>query len=288
MNKYTHPKFIPYRTRLGRLFYGISMMAYGVQQIIIQDFRPEILPPFPAWAHRHAVFPIVTGMLLIIAGVIITNVFTLWGENYRKVCLYTGWYFLLLLLVCHIPYNLIISPNLAIHLGVWAAMLKEVAFCGGAFVMAATYKAPAGKPGALESLSQKVMPLGRIFFSITMILFGYAHFLYTDYVSPLVPKWLGFPAFWTYFGGAALIAAGIAIILKILLKPVALLLAAMLFTWFMIIHVPDAVAHPYLLQGNEIVSAFDALQFCGIALVISTLGNMRSLNPGDLPYTAYI
>ncbi len=180
-------KFTSPLLRLGRLFYGISIIAYGVQQIIIKDFRPEILPPFPAWAHQYAAFPVVTGVALIIAGLIMMDVFKMREATIRQLCLYTGWYFLLLIIVCHIPYNLFIQPNSAKHLGVWAPMLKEVAFCGGAFVMAASYNIPEHQH-MWELLSQKLIPLGRIFFSITMILYGYAHFLYTDYVSPMVPK----------------------------------------------------------------------------------------------------
>ncbi len=110
------------------------------------------------------------------------------------------------------------------------------------------------------------------------------------YIQTMFRLWcqndLGMPVFWTYFGGVALIVAGIAIILKILLKPVALLLAVMLFIWFIIIHVPDAVAHPYLLQGNEVVSAFDALLFCGTALLISNLSNRYFTASDTIRHTA--
>jgi uncharacterized membrane protein YphA (DoxX/SURF4 family) len=85
----------------------------------------------------------------------------------------------------------------------------------------------------------------------------------------MVPKWFGMPIFWSYFGGAALIGSGIAIMFKIYLKPVALLLATMLFLWFVFLHVPSAIAYPYAGRGNQIVSAFDALLFCGTALVIA-------------------
>ncbi|MEJ7682533.1 MAG: hypothetical protein WKG06_32700 [Segetibacter sp.] len=37
--------------KTGRLFFGLGIIAYGIQQIVIRDFRPQILPGFPAWAH---------------------------------------------------------------------------------------------------------------------------------------------------------------------------------------------------------------------------------------------
>src|SRR6476469_6053164 len=109
--------------KAGRLFYGLGMIAYGVQQLVIKDFRPEILPPFPAWAHRYVAFPFITGVALIFAGIVITGVCTIKGVNTKKICLCTGLYFLALLILCHLPYTLILSPNSAWHLGVWAEAL---------------------------------------------------------------------------------------------------------------------------------------------------------------------
>ncbi|WP_316635584.1 hypothetical protein [uncultured Flavobacterium sp.] len=61
--------------KIGRLFYGIGVVALGIHQIIIKDFRSEILSPFPAWAHNNSIFPILTGIALIFAGIIISGLF---------------------------------------------------------------------------------------------------------------------------------------------------------------------------------------------------------------------
>ncbi len=259
--------------KIGRAFYGIGIIAFGVQQILIKDFRPEILSPFPAWAHEYIVFSILTGIALIITGIIVTGFFRAEKINIKKLCLYLGFYFVVLIILSQLPYTLMFSPNKSSHLGVWAEALKELAFCGGAFVMADSFAQTSlaiNKSNAFELMLQRIIPLGKIFFSTTMILYGCSHFVYTAYVSPLVPTWFGAPVFWTYFGGAALICSGIAIFLKIWIKPVVFLLALMLFLWFIFLHVPNALAHPYSNNGNEVVSAFDALMFCGIALVIAS------------------
>ena len=258
--------------QIGRLFYGISIIAFGVQQIIIRDFRPEILPPFPAWAHRYIFFPYITGIALIFAGVVICGIFKFKEVTIKKICLYLGFYFLALIIICHIPYCLILSPNSARHLGVWAETLKELAFSGGAFVMAGSFAnndSALNKQNNFDLLLEKLIPFGRIFFSITMILYGYAHFLYSSYVSAMVPGYFGIPVFWTYFSGAALICAGIAIIFRIWIKTIASLLAIMLFLWFILVHTPNAITHPSVDKGNEVVSAFDALLFCGTAIIIA-------------------
>src|SRR3954471_84350 len=147
--------------KAGRLFYGLGIIAYGVQQLIIKDFRPEILPPFPAWAHTYVVFPFITGVALVFAGIVITGLFTIKAVNAKKICLYVGFYFLLLIILCHIPYTLVISPNKLSHLGVWAQALKELAFCGGTFVTAGSFSEDNFKEhqkSFLESVSEKLIP----------------------------------------------------------------------------------------------------------------------------------
>jgi uncharacterized membrane protein YphA (DoxX/SURF4 family) len=243
--------------KIGRLLYGIGIVAVGMHQIIIKDFRPEILPPFPAWAHEHVVFPIVTGIALVFAGISIA-----WFGA-KKICVYLGFFLLALIITCQLPYILFLNPVKPTHFEVWFGIGQELAYSGGAFVMAGSYS---GKPIAI----------GRIFFSLLMIFFGCSHFVLTDSVSTMVPKWAGAPLFWTYFVGVALIGSGIAIIFKIWVKTVALLLAGMLFLFFIFFHVPDAMNNPSVGQGKEIVRAILALAFCGIALVIAVTNSDES------------
>ncbi len=263
--------------KVGRLFYGLGIISYGLQQMIIGDFRPQILPGFPQWVHEYSIFAIVTGIIMVITGFIIAGLFKVSDTNKKRICLYAGFYFLFLIIFSHIPYLLFVYPHKLSHLGSWGDALKGLAFCGGAFVMAGSFlNAPTSTNNNkyFELMLAKLIPLGRIFFCTTIILFGCNHFAYD--ISTMVPKWFGMRVFWSHFGGAALIASGTAILLKILIKPVGLLLAIMLFLWFVLLHVPGAIANPYTGRGNLIVSAFDALLFCGIALVLSQLKKQTS------------
>lgn len=266
-------------TKIGRLFYSIGIVALGVHQLIIKDFRPEILPSFPAWAHKYIVFPILAGIALIFVGAIISGLFKIKPGNAKKICLYLGLCFLVLIITCQLPYILIFSPDKLSRLDVWFGACEELAYCGGAFVMAGSFSGTrfngAGK-NYFELLLEKLISVGRIFFSILIILFGCSHFLFTDFVSTMVPKFMGAPIFWTYFVGAALICSGISIIFKIWIKPVAFLLAIMLMLFFIFFHVPDAIANPYVSGGTEIVRALIAVLFSGIALVISSTNDSKT------------
>lgn len=272
--------------KIGRFLFGVGIAAVGIHQIIIKDFRPEILPPFPAWAHKYIVFPIFAGIVLLFAGIIISGLFKIKFINTKKICLYLGFCFLALLIICHLPYILILSPDKISRLDVWFSAGEALAYCGGAFVMAGSFEQQSfntGRKSFFELILEKLIPVGRIFYSILIILFGCSHFVFTDFVSTMVPKWFGMPLFWTYFAGTALIGAGIAIIFKIWIKPIAFLLAIMLFLFFIFFHVPDAIKNPYAGGGNEIVRAIIALLFCGIALVIAvTNDSKKTINSASI------
>jgi uncharacterized membrane protein len=243
--------------RIGRLLYGFSMVAVGIHQIILRDFRPEVLPPFPAWAHTHMIFPVLFGAILVISGILIAL------GSAKNTCLFLGFLFLALIITCHLPYILFLSPTKVTHLEVWFGAGEALAYSGGAFVMAGSF-------------AQKTIPAGRIFFSLLIIMFGCSHFVFPVDVSAMVPKCLGAPLFWTYFVGAALIASGIAIIFKIWIKAAAWLLAAALFLFFLFFHIPDVIQNPSVGYGNEIVRAIICLQFCGIAMVIAVTSSRET------------
>jgi uncharacterized membrane protein len=246
-------------------FYGIGVAGIGVQQFYYSDLRPVILPPWPTWMHA-GVLAYITGAALIAAGAMI-----LIQKKVKTISLSLGTFFLLMFVLFHVPYLLFINENSPRHLGLWTDPLKELALSGGAFVFAGLFNRMT--PGSYKaSWLEKIIPAGRIFFSITMIAFGIDHFLYTDFVATLVPSWIPAHVFWTYFAGVALIGSGVAIIINFQLKMVGQLLALMLFLWFILLHIPRAIADPSSGYGNEITSVFEALAFSGIALAIACTG----------------
>jgi len=260
--------------KTARAFYGTGIAALGVQQFIYADFRPVIFPAAPLWMHASPIWAYAVGAALIVAGILIAV-----GKKERITSLLLGGFLFVMFIIFQSSYTLFIQPNSPVHLGLWTDPLKELALSGGAFVMAGLAKNESNTPhkNYLFIVLEKFIPFGRIFFSITMLLFGVAHFYYPEFVATLVPAWIPGHTFWTYFAGVALILSGAAIILKIRLKTVALLLSSMLFLWVLLLHIPRAIADPYTGNGNEITSVFEALAFCGIALGIANMSN-KSFN----------
>ena len=260
--------------KAGRLFFCLGLAAIAFQQFFYGDLRPVFLPAsWPSWIHGFSIWGYLSG-----AAIIVACAFILLGKRSKIISLYLGGFFLLLFLVFHAPFLLFVNEYLPYHLGLWTDPLKELALSGGAFLVAGSF--PETKPNGEKEifiirLLEKLIPFGILFFCITMISFGIDHFFYTDFVATLVPAWFPDHTFWAYFGGVALIGSGVAIVLNIRRKTIAILLAVMLFIWFIILHIPRALADPFGNQGNEVTSVFEALAFSGTALLIAARASME-------------
>ena len=246
---------------VGRRFYAVGLASLGLMHFFYMNFPWVVIPEFPAWIPLRLLWVFVVGAALTAGGVAIF--FNLRG---RTIAVWTGVALLALVVVAHIPNQL--AGAYAAVLGAWTNTFKELALAGGAWICALS---SADERSNLPAWLEKMLPLGRYFFAVMLVLFGIDHFLYPKFVAPLVPAWVGAPTFWTYFAGAALIAGGLGIMMKKVAQLASLMVGVMIFLWLVMLHIPRAIADPYTNVGNEWASVFEALAFSGMALMLAVL-----------------
>jgi hypothetical protein len=245
-------------TRISRLFFAVGLFAIAIQELINKDFVLVMIPAgFPEWLSNRLIWDWIFSLLLAIACVCI-----ILEIKARPISLIIGVVLLLLVILFQVP-----GQHTPMVLAFWVNPLKELTLSGGAFLAAGSLTRE-NKVPPLENFLEKLIPAGKYFFAVTMLIFGYTHFLYRDFVVTLIPAWIPGHLFWTYFAGASLMAGGLGIILNIKRHLAANLLGIAIFIWFIILHIPRAVADPYSGNGNEITSVFEALSFSGIAFLI--------------------
>ncbi|MDP4147770.1 MAG: hypothetical protein Q8927_17765 [Bacteroidota bacterium] len=250
-----------YLSAIGRIFFGLAIAAMGLLTIYYKDFPYMLIPPKHIWLNDHILSVYISGALLALAGGCI-----LFRKQTMPVSLLLGTVLLLVFLFYFIPYELFASSNY-MHFGAWENAAKELALSAGAFVMAGCFSAKSESP-FIRSLG-KLSFLGPILFSLTIISFSIDHFLYAEQAAGYVPSWISNPVFWIYFAGVPLLGSGLGILLKIKPRLMATLLGIMILIWVIILHIPKSVAAPFAENGGEIISAFLALAYCGIAFVIA-------------------
>ena len=80
--------------------------------------------------------------------------------------------------------------------------------------------------------------VGRLLYGLPMATFGVFHFLNANSMIGAVPAYLPAPIFWVYFTGAALLLAGLSIVIHKFDQLATFLLGLMLLIFVLTIHLP--------------------------------------------------
>jgi uncharacterized membrane protein len=89
----------------------------------------------------------------------------------------------------------------------------------------------------LVELSLNNIKPGRFLLALPMLVFPVLHFVYTDFVASIIPPWIPWHLFWTYFTAITIFAAGVSIVCKRYAQLSAALLGIEIFLFCALIHV---------------------------------------------------
>lgn len=254
---------------VGRLFFAIGLIAWGLQHLVAGDFVTRVVPSWPAWLPARTMSAYLVGAALIAAGAAIAL-----DVKGRAAALAFGAFAFLSFVLLHVP--LAAKDNLLG--GRWTGAGKALVMCGGALCIALSLNEgqrdrPSG-PWPSASARDSVILWGRVALGAFMILCGIQHFKFAQFVATLVPAWIPGAMFWTYFAGVALIAGGIGIIVPRVTRLAALLSGAMIFSWVFLVHIPLVVKNPQ--STTDVAAVFEALAFSGVAFLLVGLAATTS------------
>jgi putative oxidoreductase len=108
---------------------------------------------------------------------------------------------------------------------------------------------------------------GLYLFALTLVVFGVQHFMYAPYISPMVPHWIPWSLFWTYFVGVALIAAAAGIAINKMARLACILLGFMLFLFVILIDIPPIIAH---FDPSRVTDTFKEIGLGSCAFILSS------------------
>jgi len=251
---------------LGRLFFAVGLIAWGIQHLVAGDFVTRVVPSWPGWMPARAFWAYLIGVALIVAGAaIILHI------KAQAAALTFGVLAFLSFLFLHLP----LAAKDVLLGGSWTSAGKALVMCGGALCVAVSLAQAEGEPPnrllSSAGVRQNVVVWGRICLGAFMILCGIQHFLYVPFVATLVPSWIPGAVFWTYFAGVALIAGGVGIVVPQVTWLASLLSGLMIFSWVFLVHIPRALSSPY--NPGEVAAVFEALAFSGVAFLLAGLAN---------------
>ena len=140
---------------------------------------------------------------------------------------------------------------------------------------------------AAASGAGRVLVLGPIFEAVALAIFAAEHFLAARDLSGIVPRWLPAPLFWTYFVGAALLAAAISLIAWRYVRWSASLLAVLFLIIVVTIDLPSLPKHLHerlfwTLAVRETVFAAGAMVLAGSLMARGRRAGVTLITVGRL------
>ena len=247
---------------IGRAFFAIGLIGLGLDHFLFGEFVtgrapawPASMPGGPAWAYLSGLVFVVTAVQIL-------------GQEraFRRD-------------LCGSP-RVSLGPA-PLHTRAWG---ESVSFSGvdergqGPAVhrRSSRHRGHLAETGNRQQYSSvevdehgpEFILAGRMCVGVTLVLNGIQHFMFVGLVASLIPGWFpGDARFWTYFGGIALIAGGVGLLIPRTARLAALLSGLMVLSWFFIVHVSREIAG--VADG---IAVFEALLTSGILFVLTARG----------------
>ena len=228
---------------ISRYVFAVVVIGLGVLGAVRADFPPGF-QPVPESMPGHMVLAYLAAAVCVACGT---------GLLFRSTAAFAsrllfGW-LLVWLLVLRVPWMVI-----SFEVGTWWAASSTAIMTAAAWVLYAWHASEWDRARFSFLTGDKGLRIARTLFGLGLIPIGLAHFLYLDATAPLVPPWLLWPVFWSYFTGAAFIVAGLAVIVGILARLAATLAAVEIALLTLIVWMPIVLTgSPSAFQWDEFV-----------------------------------
>ncbi|MEO8061692.1 MAG: DoxX family protein [Pseudomonadota bacterium] len=210
---------------LNTALYALGAILLGAVGIYFHEFA-QTWQPVPKGIAMHTPLAYLSGILLIIGGGAILSRKGERGGALLLAVFYGFW-----VLALHLPAAFASWR----HIGAWNGPAELTFMTVGGVAL---FAAGAGKLRGTLSL------VARLLAGASAVVFGFAHFNYADFTASMVPAWIPYPLFWAYATGAGHLAAGVALLSGIQARLAAGVLAGMMASFVVLLHLPRVIAHP--------------------------------------------
>jgi uncharacterized membrane protein YphA (DoxX/SURF4 family) len=243
----------------GRIMFSLAVIGLGILSLIFQELvigRPPGWNDGPSESFLRSVLP---GVLLLVCGVcIITNIA---GRAAA------------LSLIILLAFSCVLH---VMNFADWVNGFKTFAMLGGVLVVWVRIEKDDEEHLLTERASSIVMYVGCILLAAFFIAAGYAHFIFATFVKDLIPSFIPFRLFWTYFCAICLFAGGIGILIP-RTRPIASLLSGiMVFGWFLLLHIPRFIANPN--DPSDRLGVMESLMLAGVFFVLYSLSSRKAMS----------
>jgi uncharacterized membrane protein len=254
----------------GRIIFALGIIALGILQFFAKDYVVA-RPPSPEWSADipgKTIWAYISGCILIIPGL-----FIIFRIKAKWAALFIGFF----ILVCSFFLRHLPEMTKANWEGIlWSInAYKALVFFGGALLVVASFNKEEGYSFSETFSNSVLITTGIVCLSFFLIVCGAAHFKFSEFVFTLIPDCIPAHVFWTYFAAVALLAGGVGIIFRATRKWAAALSGLMILLWFVLLHIPRALATPG--DYGEWMGVCESFSFGGILFVLAGLSMKKNV-----------
>jgi len=243
---------------LGPVFVAAPLAAFGAEHMVLASFISQMVPD---WIPARLFWAYFVGLALFAAALSLVL-----RKSVRLSATLLGVMFVLFVVLMHVP-NTAAQPE---DRFMWAVALRDLAFGGGAFALAATQADPARARG-----TGGLLTAGRPMVALPLLFFAIEHVLHPEFapgvpLKKMTPAWFPVPALWGYVTGAALLAAAGAILVNFRARTAATWLGLLCLLLTVLLYAPiwaTAVQSSEMIEGLNYVA--DTLMFGGTVLLLA-------------------
>jgi hypothetical protein len=224
---------------IGKLIYLISLSELAIYSFFRGDIGMTRPTKFPFLEGHTQILAIVSGIILLISILFILT------DHYTKVAVFTiASTIFLMTTTRHIGNQWLDAVN----------GFKSLLLIGGALLILTVN----------EKYRKNIILYNVIVVSVFFYHCGIAHFQFADFVKGLIPDFIPFPLFFTYFAGICMLLAAIGLFTAKYRSLAALLSGIQIVGWCLLLHIPRALT----LKGDEWIGVGESLAVAGICFML--------------------
>jgi uncharacterized membrane protein len=241
---------------LGPTFLAVPLAVFGTEHFTA---APILAGMVPAWIPGRMFWALFVGTCLIAAALSIAA-----GKYAWLASALAGVMIVLFVLLIHIP-NIAGNPHTWI---LWVVGLRDLAFSGGAFALAATQK-EGWEPRAKHIFAT----MARFFIAIPIAFIGVEQCLHPAAapgvpLAKFTPPWVPAHSFWGYLIGAIYVVIAISLLINKQVRLAATWLGLIALLLVLLLYLPIVIANPADI-GNGLNYLADTLLLSGTALALA-------------------
>ena len=215
-------------------FFAAAMAALGILGFITGDFA-SVWQPVPRWVPGRTMLAFGCAAISFAGGVGL-----LWSRTAAAAARILFLYLLLWLLLLRVP-AVLVAPLSEVS---WSGCGENAVLVAAAWVLLARSATPPYGSYLIFPTGGRGIRLAAIAYGLALFPCGLAHIVYLTDTAQLVPAWLPWHTAWAWLTGAAYLAAGAAIVCRICDRAAALLSAAMMGAFTLLVWVPAVTRTP--------------------------------------------